>query len=97
VVAGREYFLFDTGMSTAFLILRATELGLVVHPMAGFSESKAIEVLGIPEDMTLISLLAVGKKAREINDNLNDKQKESELSRPERLGFDQYVFLNQFS
>jgi len=97
VVAGREYFLFDTGMSTAFIILRATELGLVVHPMAGFSESKAKEVLGIPEDMTLISLLAVGKKAHEISDNLTEKQKESELNRPERLGFDQYVFLNQFS
>lgn len=96
VVANREYFLFDTGMATAFLILRATELGLVAHPMAGFSESKAKESLEIPDEMTLISLIAVGKKSREINSDLSEKQKASEEKRPERLPFDQYVYLNSY-
>ncbi len=31
IIREREYYLFDTGMATAFLILRATELGLVAH------------------------------------------------------------------
>ena len=34
VIRERLYYLFDTGMATAFLILRATELGLVAHPIA---------------------------------------------------------------
>jgi hypothetical protein len=34
---GREYYLFDTGMATAFMILRAMGLGLVAHPIAGFN------------------------------------------------------------
>ena len=59
----REYYLFDTGMATAFMILRATEMGLVIHPIAGYSHSKAKEILEIPEEMTLITLLVVGKKS----------------------------------
>ena len=31
-VKGRDYFLFDTGTATGFLVLKATELGLVAHP-----------------------------------------------------------------
>ena len=34
IVKDREYYLFDTGTATGFLLLRATELGLVAHPMA---------------------------------------------------------------
>ncbi|MCJ7525550.1 MAG: nitroreductase family protein, partial [Candidatus Aminicenantes bacterium] len=48
IVKEREYYLFDTGMATAFLILRASELGLVAHPIAGFDEDKAKEILGVP-------------------------------------------------
>lgn len=36
-----EYYLFDAGMSVAFLILRATELGIVAHPIAGCREEQA--------------------------------------------------------
>jgi len=38
VVKERIYNQFDTGMATAFLILRATELGLVAHPVSGYNE-----------------------------------------------------------
>ena len=33
-VSGRDYHHFDSGMATAFLILRATELGFVAHQVA---------------------------------------------------------------
>jgi len=46
--------LFDTGMATAFIMLRATELGLVAHPIAGYREDAVKEILGVPEGMTLI-------------------------------------------
>jgi len=61
LIKEREYYLFDTGMATAFIILRATELGLVAHPIAGFNEDAVKEILGIPEEMRLITLVIVGK------------------------------------
>ena len=51
IINERVYHQFDTGMATAFLILRATELGLVAHPIAGYSPQKTREVLGIPDDI----------------------------------------------
>lgn len=83
-VAGREYFLFDTGMATAFIILRATELGLVAHPIAGFSEKKAKAAMGVPEDMRLITLVIVGRHSDEIGPLLSAEQAEVEPRRPER-------------
>jgi len=96
IVKEREYYLFDTGMATAFLILRATELGLVAHPIAGFDEDKAKEILAIPADMRLITLVNVGKHLLPANDLLSAAQKETEKSRPERLPLTEIMRLNQF-
>jgi nitroreductase len=84
-VKGREYYLFDVGLSTAFLVLRATELGLVAHPIAGFDEDAAKDIRGIGDEMKLITLVIVGKHSDGINDLLTDKQAEAEAERPERL------------
>jgi nitroreductase len=96
VVKEREYYLFDTGMATAFLILRATELGLVAHPIGGFDEDKAKEILGIPADMRLITLVNVGKHLLPPNSLLNEKQAEGEKSRPERLPLNEIMRMNHF-
>lgn len=95
-VKGRDYYLFDTGMATAFILLRATELGLVAHPIAGFSESKAKEVLGIPEEMRLITLVIVGEHSDEINPVLSQKQVESEQKRPERMPLEEFAHMNRY-
>jgi nitroreductase len=84
VVDGREYFLFDTGMASAFLILRATELGLVAHPIAGFDENQIKEILNIPKDMTLITLIFVARHSRDKENLLTEKQLQSEKIRPPR-------------
>lgn len=68
-----DYFLFDTGMATAILMLKATELGLVVHPIAGFDFPKAKRILNIPDEMTLITLLIVGKKMDTVSPLLSEK------------------------
>ena len=73
---------------TAFLVLRATELGLVAHPIAGFDEGAAKEILGIDDEMKLITLVIVGKHSDSINDLLTEKQAEAEMERPERLPVD---------
>jgi nitroreductase len=94
---GREYYLFDTGMATAFMILRATELGLVAHPIAGFNEDVVKEILGVPEEMRLITLLVVGKHSEIISPLLSEKQVERERKRPERLPLEEFAYMNRFT
>ncbi len=87
VVKEREYYLFDTGMAVALMILRATELGLVAHPIAGYDQDKAKKALGIPEEDILITLIVIGKHSRKAVSSLSSKQMEAELKRPLRKGF----------
>ncbi|MHA1168358.1 MAG: nitroreductase family protein [Candidatus Hodarchaeales archaeon] len=95
-ITGRQYYLFDTGMATAFLMLRATELRLVAHPIAGYNEQQVKEILSIPEDMTVIALLIVGKKALINNPALNEMQINSEKTRPKRLLPEEIVFIDKY-
>ena len=96
ILKNREYYLFDTGIATAFLMLRATELDLVAHPIAGYDEKLVKEILTIPEGMTVITLVIVGKHSKTIDPNLSEKQIETEKQRPERLPFDKFAFKNSF-
>jgi len=96
IIKDREYHQFGCGLATAFLILRATELGLVAHPIAGYSPKKAKEILGIPEEYQVIALIIVGKKAATLNPVLSPKQMEDEAKRPERLPFEKFVHLNRY-
>jgi nitroreductase len=96
VFGDRIYYLFDTGMATAFLILRATELGLVAHPVAGYDEEKVKAILGIPNDMILITLINIGKHSSSISPVLSDKQKLGEKQRPERLPFEKFAYIDHY-
>lgn len=91
IIKGRDYYLFDTGMATTYIILRATELNLVAHPIAGFDEDKVKEILSIDPDFQVITLIIVGKKADTISDVLNEKQLESEKERPERKPLNEFI------
>jgi len=93
-IKGRSYYLFDTGMATAFLILRATELGLVAHPIAGYSEGAVKEILSIPEDMKVITVVIVGEHSKAIGPLLSEKQVESEKERPERLPLEEFAYVD---
>ena len=97
IIRDREYHQFDTGMSVGFLILRATELGLVAHPIAGFSPRKTRKILGIPKEYQVITLVIVGKHSDQINPVLSDKQVKAEKRRPRRYPLKKYVYFNQFS
>jgi len=96
LIKDREYYLFDTGMATAFLILRATELGLVAHPIAGYSPKKTREILDIPDEMNVITLVIVGKHADKIHPELTEKQIETEKERPKRKTIKEFVYLNKW-
>jgi nitroreductase len=97
IIKDREYYLFDTGMATAFLILRATELGLVAHPIAGYSPKIIKEILHIPDDSKVITLVIVGKHSSKINPILTEKQKEQEKNRPQRLPIKKIAYINSYS
>lgn len=97
IIGERDYYLFDTGMATAFIILRATELGLIAHPIAGFKESKTKEILKIPDEMRLITLITIGKHSNIINPVLSDAMKLGEKQRPPRKKIDDFVFINDYN
>ena len=95
-IMGRDYFLFDSGMATAQMILRATELGLVAHPIAGYSPKGVRGVLGIPEDMAVVTLVIFGKHTGEIGDLLSEGQAASEAMRPERRPFEEIAWMDTY-
>ncbi len=95
-IKGRDYYLFDTGMATACIILKATEMELVAHPIAGFDEGKIREILKIPEDMQVITLIIVGRHSKAIDPVLSDKQVEWEKNRPERLQIKEFVYRDEY-
>ncbi len=96
VSSGREYYLYDSGIGIAFLILRATELGLVAHPIAGYDEDKAKRILEIPEDFTCANLVIVGARSDAVNPLVSEEQAEVEKERPERMPVDQFAFVDRF-
>jgi len=62
---GREYFQFDTGMASAFLMLAATAGNLEAHPIAGFDPKAAREVLPLPNEAQVITLVIMGGHSQE--------------------------------
>ncbi|MHA1672375.1 MAG: nitroreductase family protein [Promethearchaeota archaeon] len=97
VIKEREYYLFDVGMATAALILRATEMGLVAHPIAGYSPIKVRKFVHIPEEYNIVTLLVIGKKKLEFSSYISEDQKKGESTRPSRLKVEKFTFINQFS
>jgi nitroreductase len=96
VIYDRIYYRYDIGMATEAMILRATELGLVVHPIAGYSPRKTREILGIPDELDVITLVIVGKHSDKINPVLSEKQKSDEKQRPKRMNIDEFVYINRY-
>jgi nitroreductase len=96
VIYDRVYYQFDIGMATSAMILRATELGLVAHSIAGYSPKKTREILDIPDELDVITLVIVGKKSDKIKSYLNDKQIQAEKQRPERKKIKDFVYHNKY-
>lgn len=79
----REYHLFDCGLAVGQMLLRATELGFIAHPIAGYDPSKIRNALGIPKEYVIITLVVCGYHTSD-DSLLSDKQKISEVKRPTR-------------
>jgi nitroreductase len=95
VIGDRQYFLFDCGLGVSEMVLRATEMGLIAHPIAGFSPKKAREVLGIPDEYTVITFVICGHPGTD-DSVLSDKQKGDELTRPARKPIGENFFKDKW-
>ncbi len=85
VIKDREYYLFDLGIAVGSLLLRATELGLVAHPIAGFDNEAVRKALGIPEGNQVITLINVGAKGSDLSALTPYQSAQETGPRPERL------------
>lgn len=57
---GNHWQMFDTGTAWGYLSLEAERRGLITHAMGGFDRQKARREFAIPEDLEIITIIAVG-------------------------------------
>ena len=95
VIGKRTYYQFDTGLAVGQMLLRAVELNLSTHLIAGYSPSKTKKVLNIPGDLEVIALMIVGGFAdAEQNDSGN--KDDSESIRPTRKAIKEFAYLDNW-
>ena len=90
----RDYFLFGCGMAVGSLMIQATAMGLIAHPIAGYKPAAVKEILEIPAEYTLITLVIVGYPGDA--DQLSDKHREIELGPRDRKPLANVVSCNRF-
>ena len=91
---GRDYFLLGCGMALGNLMIQATQMGLIAHPIAGFNPIKTKGLLEIPEDYTLITLVIVGHPGDV--DQLSEKHRAIELGARERRAITKVIGRNRY-
>ncbi|KKP35920.1 MAG: Nitroreductase [candidate division TM6 bacterium GW2011_GWF2_32_72] len=83
----------DAGAASENFSLQGFLNGLVVHGMEGFDYDKSREVLGIPEDYTILAMYAVGKPGKK-EDLSKELQEREEMS--DRKKIEEFVFEGNF-
>ena len=88
----KQYYLFDVGMAVGNILLAATDLGLVTHPMASFNEAEVKRVLHIPDDfrVVIISPLAYPLEGS------YDEASEERLSQRTRKVLEEIAYFNRW-
>jgi nitroreductase len=83
-------------MASMNLMLQATESGLIAHPIAGFKQAPIKDVLDIPSDFTLITLIILGYPAKDAS-LLSEKHRLEEASERSRIPLDNVAAWNRFA
>ncbi len=89
----RDYYRFDCGLALGQLLLRATELGIIAHPIAGYDPAKVRSALGIPDEFVVVTLVICGYPGTD-DSLLSEKQKGWEAARPERKPVGENFFID---
>lgn len=92
---GRDYFMFGCGLSVGEMLLRATEIGLVAHPIAGYDPVKVREAVGVPPDYIVVTLIICGYPGTD-DSLLSEKQKYQQAERPPRKPVGENFFLDSW-
>ena len=80
---------YDTGMAVANLITQATSLGLYIHQMGGFNESKLREYFNLDDKYAIMAIMAVGYKGQ--IELFPEDLKERELKKRTRKTLDEIL------
>jgi len=89
--AENRYALFDLGAASSYLTLEAAELGMTTHQMAGYDREAARNALGIPEEYSLGTVIALwyqGEPAALGNATLIERETTARTRKP----LDEIVF-----
>jgi len=89
---GRDYAHFDLGLCAMNMMLQATHLGLIAHPIAGFNPKKVRTILQIPREYDVVALLVIGKPGS--TEDLESWQIKSETAPRDRKALDEVVHWN---
>jgi nitroreductase len=82
----------DVGLGSENLVLEAVAQGLVAHQMAGFHVEQARTEFHIPEDYTVLAMIAVGYPYRGSLDELSEKARAGELAPRSRRPLSEIAF-----
>ena len=91
----RELWAFHAGIATANLMVQATALGLVAHPMAGFDEVAVRSAFDVPADVRILAVVAVGDPGDV--DSLPEDLRTRETMPQDRLPTAHFVADNRWS
>ena len=85
----RDYALFGVGLAVANLILQGTREGLYAHPIAGYTPEVVKQVLSIPPEAIVVTLVILGYPGDEAE--LSEKQRITEHQERVRKPFEEVV------
>jgi nitroreductase len=85
-----RYALHDVGQASATLALQATELGMQIHQMAGFSQDALRAAFNIPADYDIVAVFTIGYPGD--LEALPDALRERELAPRTRKPLTEFVF-----
>jgi len=77
-----RWHLFDAGTSWGYLSLEAQRRGLITHAMGGFDVVRAREAFNIPDDYSIIAVVAVGYYGKK--EDLSPKYLDKEAPSPRK-------------
>src|SRR3954468_16810447 len=85
----RPWAVYDTGQAVAHLSVQAEHEGLAVHQLGGFDRDRVAALLAAPGEVTPLVVLAVGRRADEVQ--LPEPFASREAAARDRLPLDQLL------
>lgn len=87
---GKTFYLLDVGLAMENILLAATDLGLITHPMASLDEGKLKEMLGVPDEMEFVIATPLGYPV----DGSYEEAAQERLSQRTRKDLKELVYTN---